>query len=228
MRGFRFFSSIMTLGFLLFGCQGVSDLQLLQSGKRQDAPPEFRQKVGLYVHEKAERFNYYGSATEDVSELMSFHLEQVLPYSAQTALQEVFEGVELAEPGPKIAFKTPGLVGYFEIKVSNVRYDYPETGRPIYRAEVSLLVEFKSMQNQLIWSRIFTGEGTGFSDSNRSLTDFGKGASSALDDAFERAIDDMEDEVIQSASLREYFRLTAGQTSPAQPPASGQGRHLTS
>lgn len=227
VRRLRFFLSAVLTGWVLFGCAGVSDLQLLQSNRHRDVPPEFRQKVGVYVHEKAEHFNYYGSASQDVSDLMSFHLQQVLPYNIQTSLQGVFALVDMAEPGPKIEFKVPDLVGYFEIKVTNVRYDYPETGRPVYRAETSLLVEFKTMQNQVIWSRIFQGEGTGFSDSNISLTDFGKGASSALEDAFQRAIDDMEDAVVQSPSLKEYLRLRAGQGNQANTKASDQGQRLT-
>lgn len=227
MERIKLFLLPVAAGFLLWGCAGAN--QLLEGGKRQDVPPEFRQKVGIYVHEKAENANYYGSASSDVSDLMSFHLEQVLPYSAQTALQEIFEVAEMAESGPSIQFKTPDLAGYFEIKTLNIRYDYPETDRTVYRADVSLSVEFKTMQHQPIWSQVFYGEGSGFSDANTGLTDFGKGVSSALEDAFQRAIDDMEDEVVKSPVLREYLRLTGGGPSGQSHAVSGdQGQRLTS
>lgn len=227
MERIKLFALPIVTGFFLWGCAGTN--QLLEGGKRHDVPPEFRQKVGVYVHEKAENSNYYGSASADVSDLMTFHLEQVLPYSAQTALQEIFSVTEMAEPGPPIQFKSPDLAGYFEIKTLNIRYDYPETNRTIYRADVSLSVEFKTMQHQTIWSRVFYGEGSGFSDANTGLTDFGKGVSSALEDAFQRAIDDMGDEVVKSPVLREYLRLTAGEPNRHSHAVSqDSGQRLTS
>lgn len=202
---------------LLGGCAGVSNLGGIS--KRQDIPLEFHQKVGLYVHPEAERFNYYGSASSDVSDLMSFHLQQILPYNSQTALQEIFSVVELAQPedpDAKVVFRAPDLAGYFEIKVSNIRYDYPEADRPVYRAEVRLFVEFKTLQHEPIWSQMFEGSGTGFSDTNIRLTEFGRGAASALEDAFQKAVDEMADVIVHSASLREYLRITAGQAAQTQ------------
>lgn len=219
-----FLLAVLTV-FFLGGCSGTS--QILQGGKRENIPPEFRQKVGIYVHEKAENSNYYGSASSDVSDFMSFHLEQVLPYSAQTALQEIFDGVEMAEPGSKIQFKTPDLAGYFEVKTLDIRYDYPDPSRKVYRADVSLLVEFNTLQHRLIWSHVFKGEGTGFSDVNTGLTDFGKGVSAALEDAFQRAIDDMEDEVARSPALREYLRSMGGGRQ-SQFVSQGESLRLTS
>lgn len=209
----HFFLFGISIAVFLFigGCTTVSNLGVT---KHREVPPEFHQKVGLYVHDRPERISYYGSASSDVSDLMSFHLQQVLPFNAQTALQEVFDLVEVTQPeGPdaKIVFETPDLAGYFEIKVSNVRYDYPEADRPIYRAEARLLVEFKTLQGQAIWSQMFEGAGTGFSDTNIRLTDFGRGAASALEEAFQRAVDEMEDAVLKSPALREYLRLKASQ-----------------
>lgn len=193
---------------LLGGCAGDSSFF---AGKRS-VPPEFRQKVGLYVHDRAEQVSYYGSAASDVSDITSFHMEQVLPFNTQTALAEIFELVEVSEPtsegaaGPRMAFKNPDLIGYFEVKITNVRYDYPEAGRPHYRAEVKSLVEFKTMQDETVWSATFLGEGTGFSNTNIRLTDFGRGTSSALEDAFQKVVDEIADGAIQSPLLKEYFR----------------------
>ncbi len=196
----------------LAGCASISSFQ--QVGKRKDVPPEFRQRVGVHVQEGIERISYYGSASNDVSDLMVFHLQQILPFNVQTALHGIFENVELAEPGPKAAFKTPGLAGYFDIKISNVRYDYPEANRPVYRAEARLQVEFKTPQNEIIWTRMFEGTGTSYSDASVSITDFGKGASSAVESAFQNAVDEMGDGVLQSEGLREYFRMRGGQGAP--------------
>jgi len=204
---------IVGLALVFSGCASVSNFQ--QVGKRKDVPLEYHQKIGLHVHEEVERISYYGSASSDISDMMLFHLQQILPYNTQAALQSIFSSVEISEPGQKIVFKTPELAGYFDIRVSNIRYDYPEAGRPVYRAEVRLNVEFKTISHQLIWSRVLEGVGTSYSDANFSITDFGKGASSALEAAFQDAVDGLEDAVLESAGLREYLRLLAGQT-PSQ------------
>lgn len=207
---FRLLPTLCLGAFLTAGCSSVSDLTGGVS-KRSNLGPEYHQKVGLSVNAKPERISYYGSASSDVSDLMSFHLEQILPFSAQTALQGIFASVEMAEQteGETVSFKTPDLVGYFSVRVQNIRYDYPEDSRPVYRAEVRLVVEFKTLRHQVIWSKMFQGEGTAYSDTNISLTDFGRGAASALEDAFRSAVNEMEDAVAQSPNLREYLRSVA-------------------
>ncbi len=88
------------LAALLAGCASVS---LLEPGGAKDVPPEFRQRVGLYVHEKAEQFYSHGTGELDTADLsadhMAFHLEQVFPGYAHSFLQEVFEEVRMKEPG---------------------------------------------------------------------------------------------------------------------------------
>jgi len=198
----RAFSSFVFVSVVLSGCAAVTDLGL---NKPRDIPPEYRQKVGLYVHDKPEKFFYPGTATLDMSDLMSFHLQQTLPFSSQSALQEIFSEVELNEEGPKILFKQTDLVGYFEIKIANARYDWPDPNATKYRAEVQLFVEFKTFGEQVIWNGIFNGEGIGFSDPNIRLTRFGRDAATALEDAFQDAVYQMQDAVLASAELREYF-----------------------
>jgi len=178
----------------------------LTTVKPKAVSPEYRQKVGLHVHEKVDRLHYFGSASGDASEHMVFHLQQLLPFNAQSALQEIFEGVEISEPGPTIAFKTPGAVGYFDLRIVSVRYDYPEPDLTNYRAEVQLLVEFKTLQHQVIWSQYFRGQGQSLSDTDARLSDFGRGTAYALEDAFQRVVDDMQDEVLKAPEIREYLR----------------------
>ena len=187
---------------LLGGCAAVSDLGFQ---KPKNIPPEFRQKVGLYVHDTPEKFFYPGTARLDVSDLMSFHLQQTLPFTSQSALQEIFSKVELSEEGPKIQFKTPDLAGYFEIKIASARYDWPDPNATKYRAEIQLLVEFKTFEDRVIWNDLFTGEGVGFSDPNIRLTRFGRDAATALEDAFQGAIYGMQDAVLKSPDLKAYF-----------------------
>ena len=188
---------------LLAGC---SDLSGLVKEKPLNVPPEYHQKVGLYVHDKPERFFYPGSATLDVSDLMSFHLQQVLPFTAESAFKQIFSNVELKQPGAKIEFKTPDMPGYFEIKIASARYDYPDPGLAQYQAEITLLVEFKTSGDEVVWKGIFEGSGVGYSDPNVRLTQFGREAASALEDAFQNAVYKMQDAVVNSQSLREYFR----------------------
>jgi hypothetical protein len=204
---------------LIQGCASVSDLGLKS---KKNSPPEFHQKVGLLVHSNPEKFFYPGSARLDVSDLMSFHLQQTLPFTSQTALQEIFSMVEVSEEGAGVRFKNVDLVGYFEIKIVSARYDWPDPNATKYRAEIQLMVEFKTNDDRVIWNDIFTGEGVGFSDPNIRLTRFGREASTALEDAFQNAVYDMQDSILASPSLREYFAAYALQfgTPPASSPSS--------
>lgn len=194
---------VLVLAAFLGGCAGMSNLGL---GGVKNVPPEYAQRVGLYVHDEPQRFFYPGSATLDVSELMTFHLQQTLPFTSQEALKEIFSDVEMKEPGPKIAFKSEDLAGYFEIKVSSARYDHGDTRATRFEAEVQILAEFKTMKDEIIWQGIFSGEGIGFSDKNIRLTRFGREAATALEDAFQNAVFEMQDAILESPTLRNYFR----------------------
>lgn len=191
---------------LLSGCS--SSISGFGLGKSRPILPEYRQKVGLYVHDQPERFYYPGTTTLDISDLMAFHLQQVLPYTAESAFKGIFQNVELQPAGPnnKIEFKSPDLAGYFEIKVTSARYDYPDPNVSTYRADIELLVEFKTLQHELVWSGAYRGDGVGFSNPDRNLTRFGKEAGSALEDAFQNAVYQMQDGVLNSPRLRQYFR----------------------
>lgn len=192
---------------LITSCQTVSELG---KPERRSVSAEFHQKVGLYVHEETEQIAYYGSAATDISDLMLYHLQTTLPTLAQEALQEVFDQVEMAEVGkeaePKIAFRTPDLAGYFEIRISKIRYDYPEADLSSYRAEVQLSVEFKTLAHEKVWNDVFEGHGLGFSSADLRLTDFGRGSAAALEEAFQEAVDEVEDGVVKAPGLREYLR----------------------
>lgn len=206
--GERRITLFLLLGvWLLGGCAAVSEVGKPQ---RRTFSPEFRQKVGLYVHNEPGRISYYGSAATDISDLMLYHLQTNLPSLIQEALQEVFAQVEIGESDkaaqPKIVFKEPDLVGYFEVSILNVRYDYPDADLSSYRAEVQLSVEFKTLENQEVWREVFEGTGLGFSSSNVRLTSFGRGSAAALEEAFEDAIDRMEDTVLKAQGLRDYLR----------------------
>ena len=178
----------------------------LSLGTPRTPLPEYRQKVGLYVDDKVEKFYYFGSASNDASNSMAFHLQQTLPSRIQGVLQGMFESVELCEPGAQITFKTPNLAGFFSVKTLSVRYDYPDPNLTVYRAEVEMFVEFRTFDHQLVWSTEVQGEGTGYNDSNSRLSEFSRGASSALEDAFLKVVDQIEDEIYKSPTLREYFR----------------------
>lgn len=198
----RSLPALFVMGIILSSCAAVSDLGL---SRPRNIPPEFRQKVGLYVHDRPEKFFYPGTATLDMSDLMSFHLQQTLPFSSRSALQEIFSEVELSEEGPKIQFKRTDLVGYFEIKIASARYDWPDPNATKYRAEIQLFVEFKTSDERVVWNGIFSGEGIGFSDPNIRLTRFGRDAATALEDAFQDAVYQMQDAVLASTELREHF-----------------------
>ena len=194
---------ILFISGVLAGCAGVSELAGIQP---RQAPPEFRtKKVGLHVNEKPERFYYYGSAASDASDLMAFHLQQILPFNTQTMLQEMFSAVEISEEGPKIVFKTSDLAGYFDVKIESIRYDYPDPNLSNYRADVQLFVEFKTLDDQVIWNGIFDGHGLGFSNTNYRQSDFGRGASAALEEAFQDAVKEMGDSIAKSRTLQGYF-----------------------
>ena len=212
---------------LAAGCAAVSDL-----GKPKNVPSEFLvQRVGLYVHDKAEEFYAHGTGELDTadltSDLMGFHLEQVLPYNTQTILQEVFKEARMREPGPELRFKGSPLAGYFEVRIRRVRYDYPDTDRPRYRAEAELVAEFKTMNHERVWSGSFLGEGAGFEDSNIRLNRFGRDTSRALEDAFQDALYQIQEEVLKAPVLAAYFRwynasLARRNRPPALPPAKPQ------
>jgi len=195
---------------ILGGCASVSGMG---KPERRTFSPEFRQKVGLYVHDAPERISYYGSAATDISDLMSYHLQTTLPSLVQEALLELFDQVEIGElgkgPDPKIVFKTPDLAGYFEVSILNVRYDYPEADLSSYRAEVQFAAEFKTPHHdERVWREVFEGTGLGFSSTNLRLTDFGRGSAAALEEAFQNAVDHLEDGVEKSQGLRNYLRGT--------------------
>lgn len=192
---------LLLAGFL-GGCAGVSAL----GGTPRVPPPEYHQKVGLYVDDKVERFYNYGSASNDASNWMSFHLQQTLPVRIQGILQQMFEKVDLTEAGAEISFKSPDLVGYFWVKTDSVRYDYPDPNLTLYRAEVELLIEFRTMDHELVWSNAVRGEGVGYANSSYRQSSFSQGASAAIEDAFQRAVDQIEDDIFKSPSLREHFR----------------------
>jgi hypothetical protein len=170
-------------------------------------PPEYQAKVGLYCHDKPDKFFYPGTADLDISDLMAYHLQQTLPFSAENALKEIFGYVEVSEPGAQAAkFKTQDLAGYFEIRIVNMRYDQPDDTATHFRADTELLVEFVVPLEGVIWRGLFAGEGVGFNDPNIRLTRFGREGAAALEEAFQNAIYKMQDAVIESAVLRDYFR----------------------
>ena len=124
----------------------------------------------------------------------------------QGILQQMFEAVELSEPGPEIVFSTPNLAGFFNVKTLSVRYDYPDPNLTVYRAEVEMLVEFRTFEHELVWSTSVRGEGAGYSDNNSKLSEFSQNSAAALEDAFQKAVDEIEAEIYKSPRLREYFR----------------------
>lgn len=189
---------------LIAGC-GASGLKL--GGTPRTPPPEYAEKkVGLYVDDKIEKFYRYGSASTDASDSMAFHLQQTLPSRMFETFHEMFGKVDLGEPGANVKFKVPDLAGYFFVKVMSVRYDYPDPNLTVYRAEVEMLVEFKNFDQERIWSMAVRGEGAGYSDANAHISDFSRGASAALEDAYDKAIDELSDAVYKAPRLREYFR----------------------
>ena len=200
LRGCRAPILLFATGILLNGCGG------LPLGTPRTPPAEYRQKVGLYVDDKIERFHYFGSASGDASNKMAFHLQQTLPARIQAMLMSMFERVELSEPNAQITFKTPDLAGFFSVRTLTVRYDYPDPNLSVYRAEVEMSVEFRTFEHQPVWSTVVLGEGVGYDDPNFRLSEFSRGASSALEDAYQKAVDDIEDEVYKSQSLKEDFR----------------------
>ena len=194
------FALISFLSSFFISCSG------LPLSSPRTPPPEYHQKVGLYVDDKVEKFYSFGSASGDASNRMAFHLQQTLPARMQEVLQKMFSSVEVIEPGAKITFKTPDLAGFFFMKILSIRYDYPDPNLTVYRAEVEMLAEFKTFDQELVWSRVVRGEGSGYDDPNFRLNNFSKGSSAAIEDAFLRTVDDMEDEIYKSPTLREYFR----------------------
>lgn len=196
----KWFSIIIIFG-LMAGC-GVSGINF---GAPRTPPAEYHQRIGLYVDDKIEKFYRYGSASTDASNSMVFHLQQTLPSRMFEVFHEMFSRVELVEPGAQVKFKTPDLAGFFYVKVLSIRYDYPDPNLTVYRAEVEMLVEFKTFEHDPIWSSVVRGEGVGYSDSNAHISDFSRGASAALEDAYDKAVDDLSDAVYKAPRLRNYF-----------------------
>lgn len=217
-----FFRLLILIALGLGGFMGCATVENLNFGKPKDVPPEYRQRVGLYVHEKAEQFYTHGSGELDTADLitdhMTFHLQQVLPFNTQSFLQEIFGEVRMKEPGDKVIFKGSPLAGYFEIRIQNARYDYPDPDLARYRAWAELLVEFKTMEHEVVWSKVFEGQGTGFSDANIRLHRFGREASRALEDAFQDALYQIQDEIVKTPLLRAYFRWYHARQNPPPPP----------
>lgn len=201
------------------GCQnfrGIPGLEPIQ------VPSEYRQKVGLYVHNEPERFYYPGSSGVDISDLMALHMQQVLPFTVEGVLKEIFAEVEHKEPGPKVVFKSQDLVGYFEVKTANLRYDFPDPGAYNYRANVELLAEFKTLDHQPVWGALLEGEGVGFSNRDLQLSPFGREAATAVEEAFQNAVYELRNAVLKAPPLRQYFRLhskvrASEEVSPSSP-----------
>lgn len=197
-------------GAVLAGCAAASDLGF---GKLGNVPVEYAQDVGLFVYDKAESFYYPGTDKLDVSNMMASHLQQVLPFNCQNALSQLFKNVELKERSDA-DFKSKNLAGYFEVKILKMRYDWPDPRATRFRADVELLVTFRTMKDRVVWSESYVGEGVGFSDPNIRLTRFGREASTALEDAFQDAVDSMQDGVLKSEDLRVYLRERWARSNP--------------
>jgi len=182
--------------------------------------PEYMVPVGLYAHDTPERFYYAGSARLDLPDLLAFQLQQVLPFKAETALRELFADVVLEkvrEGGGRFAGKE--LPGYFEIKVVNLSYDYPDPGARDYRAETEIQAEFKTLAGEVIWGGVFRGSGRGFPDPDIRLTKFGQDSAIAVEESFEDALYEMQDAIRASAVLKNYCRDYQERTgSLASPP----------
>lgn len=214
------------LGWVLAmsGCGSMSNLDV---GSLPEAPPEFHQRVGLFVHEKADQFYSHGTGELDTADLvadhMAFHVEKVLPFNLKSSLEEVFSEVRMKEVGQNVIFKGSPLAGYFEVKIDRVRYDYPDPDRPRYRAEVQMSVQFKTVRYELIWNDVIWGEGAGFEDANFHLNQFQRASSAALDNAFQDAVGKIQKTVLKAPALIAYFRwyrskqleAMQGQISPA-------------
>lgn len=170
--------------------------------------PEYNQPVGLLVKDEPERFYYAGSAHLDLPDLLAFNLQQVLPFRAQESLREIFGDVvvEKMGKGGEVHFAGKELPGYFEIKVVNLRYDYPDERAPDYRADTEIQAEFKTFAGELIWGGIFRGSGRGFPDPNIRLTEFGRSSAAAVEESYENALYEMQDSIRASAPLKAYFR----------------------
>lgn len=190
-------------------------------------PPEYAEKVGLFVHEKPESFYYPGTTTLDTSNMMAVHQMQVLPFNCQNVLQQIFREVELnEEDSQEIKFKSQDLAGYFEIKVLKLRYDWPDPGATKFRADVELMADFRKPNGRLVWRETFNGEGIGFTDTNIRLTRFGREATTALEDAFQEVVYAMQDGVKKSQEILMYLRefqaekeLESGSLTPSAPAA---------
>ena len=207
--GLVFFCSIAMS--LMVGCVG-GGLNI----RGIEAPLEYKQeKVGLVVHTEPETFYYPGSSTQDISDLMSYHLTQTLPFNTQSALQELYKDVEMNEEGPQIHFKSQDLAGYFEIKIASVRYDWPDPRATKFRADVQLVAEFKTERGEVVWNGIFRGTGIGFTDTDIRLTRFGREATTALEDAFQNVVYELQEGVLHSKTLRDYFRWIQEKKNPA-------------
>ncbi len=81
------------------------------------------------------------------------------------------------------------------------------------------------MEHEPIWSQVFWGEGSGFEDANIRLNRFARDASAALDTSFSDALYEVQEGILESPTLLNYFRSQsagkAPQARPPEPPASG-------
>jgi hypothetical protein len=176
--------------------------------------PEYHQQaVGLFVHDKPERFHYVGSASLDIPDLIAFNIQQTLPYTAEDLLKGFFSEVVVKKDPSE--FMGSNLAGYFEGKVTDMRYDYPDPGAESFRADATLLFEFKNLAGEVIWKGEFQGPGVGYINPDVRISPFDQASGIAVQEAFDHAVDKAEDAIRNSTTLRDYFRRSMG--SPVNP-----------
>ena len=208
---------LSVLCLTIAGCAAVSDLGI---GKRKEPVPEYQQAVGLVVHDKPEQFTYVGSSKLDIPDLNAFHVQQVLPFTMRELLAELFSEV-VVEKDPR-DFMDTSLPGYFEVKVSDMRYDFQDPGAQNYRADATILVEFKSLLGEPLWKGEFKGSGVGYVDPDIRISTFSQASGIAVQEALDNAVDKMYDGIRNATPLRELLRRTSAATVSGAPTGAAE------
>lgn len=171
-------------------------------GRKKEVPPEYQQKVLLYVSDDYQ-MHQAPLSRYDVGDLQNFHTQHTLPITIEGAFKEIFPQAQMFESREDITVEAPNVPAVFEVRMIDIANDvYNEADN--YRGELTIAVAMKGPDDEILWQEAFRGEGYAKADPQ-----FGSqsGPDDALVDALRDAIDQMQKALLKAPEIREQMQL---------------------
>jgi len=190
VRDFQPAYVILLFMLIVTGCASM--------GGPRNVPPEFHQKVQLITSGDYKQFQA-PSSSYDLGDLQSFQSQHIFPIKVQHMFEEIFDKVEIIEPGARLETGQPEVPAIFEVQMVDLAHDLYDENVDSFRGHVVLAAAMKSPRGQIFWQQGFRGHG--FVQVDQEFG-FKVGPEQAVIDAVQDALNQLQDAILKSPQIR--------------------------